>query len=754
MINPNEFIIKELPSFHPMSMEYRNFWKVQKQRSVEGHWISGIYMPGKLYNYVNFGTIKLNKNLSKQKTYGQPSLRDIEWEVFYGLTVARGFSGFRDDPTYTCLDIIRDWETFPLDLQEEYKIAFPSAFHNDSPKIYVDPLEYIKRDHLVSKGPPLFHNQASNFMLMGPRGFGKSYMLGVGVVLPEFLFDGNLYYPIDASASTNILVGAGVSRFSNETLSKTKEAFDRLPGSTTINGVTYPPPFHKTTKGSLAIGSKFVHSYKKKIGNMWQTLGTKSGIQHVSYDSPFAGIGTRNSISLVEEIGMCDDLLDIHANNVDTLKDDLNKFGTEIYIGTGGDMESGTLGAYDMFYNPPKYSILPYNDTWEHRGKIGFFLPATHGLSEHHGIKLKDEFGNTKVELAKKLLLAERAALQNQKGGSEALNKFIQYRPMVPSEIFLSKAANIFPSAELKRRLTQIEQEELYEKTALQVELYFSPTSKYNGVDYSVDTNSKLSPVVSFPLNDNASREGCVTIYELPNLFNGSTPSDAYIIGHDPYKSDDPSGGSLASIYVVKTKKYFSENGNDEIVASFIGRPYAGRQVVNEILLKLSLFYGNAKVYFENAVGNVKEYFEKTSHLHLLATQPTTILNKKASFTTNPTLIYGYPMSNQVIKREAIAYLRDWLLEEHHTEGATTYRNLDLINDPGLIKELLAFDFEVNTDRVMGLAGAIIGLNETQNQFKNSFYEDPSPTLAFLNNNIKLFKPNANIPAAAPILSR
>lgn len=199
-------------------------------------------------------------------------------------------------------------------------------------------------------------------MLMGPRGFGKSYITGVGIILPEFLLDGNLHYPADTSASTNILVGAGVSRFSNETLSKTKEAFDRLPGAITINDRTYPSPFYKRFKGSLAVGNKFVHSYQKKIGGMWKTLGTGTSIQHVSYDSPFAGIGTRNSISLVEEIGMCKDLLEIHSNNVDTLKDDLNKFGTEIYIGTGGDMGSGTLGAYDMFYNPTKYSILPYND--------------------------------------------------------------------------------------------------------------------------------------------------------------------------------------------------------------------------------------------------------------------------------------------------------------------------------------------------------------------------------------------------------
>lgn len=146
----------------------------------------------------------------------------------------------------------------------------------------------------------------------------------------------------------------------------------------------------------------------------------------------------------------------------------------------------------------------------------------------------------------------------------------------------------------------------------------------------------------------------------MPQTVGGIIPPDAYIIGHDPYKSDDPSGPSLASIFVLKSKKYFNEIGHDEVVAVYRGRPFEGRKKVNEILYKLSLFYGNAKIYFENAVGNVKEYFEKIGRLDLLATQPRTVLNKKASYaSTGSNLVYGYPMSNRYIKLEAIQYVRD-----------------------------------------------------------------------------------------------
>jgi len=144
--------------------------------------------------------------------------------------------------------------------------------------------------------------------------------------------------------------------------------------------------------------------------------------------------------------------------------------------------------------------------------------------------------------------------------------------------------------------------------------------------------------------------EGATIIYEFPYIADGSTPSDAYIIGCDPFRDNTGISGSFAAIYVMKTNKYPSTVGHNEIVATYVGRPYQGVNAVNEILYKLSLFYGNAKIYFENAVGNVKDYFEKIKRLDLLAKQPVNVLNRKASFNTTESVVYGYPMSNDKIK--------------------------------------------------------------------------------------------------------
>jgi hypothetical protein len=253
------------------------------------------------------------------------------------------------------------------------------------------------------------------------------------------------------------------------------------------------------------------------------------------------------------------------------------------------------------------------------------------------------------------------------------------------------------------------------------VTLYYDSKTQ-SGVNYKIDLKKELVPLNNFPLTKHQQkhRDGCVVIYEFPVTDSkGIVPKGQYIIGHDPYASDDPDGASLGSIYVLKTN-INRENGYSEVVASFHGRPFYGRKIVNETLHKLSLFYGEAKIFFENVRGNVKEYFEKIKRLDLLATQPQTVLNtKKASWdSSSPTRIYGYPMSNKKMKEEGILYIRDWLLEERGaTEDGRILRNLDLIPDKSLVQEMMSFNYEGNFDRIMAFMGCIIGLEETHNKY-------------------------------------
>ena len=319
----------------------------------------------------------------------------------------------------------------------------------------------------------------------------------------------------------------------------------------------------------------------------------------------------------------------------------------------------------------------------------------------------------------------------------------------MPSEVFLSRQATIFPTQEFREKERKMVENDTYQLLAKKVELYYDPTSQYCGINYKLDTDNRLQDISEYPIKETQSKEGAVVVFEFPILLDGRVPPGAYIIGHDPYATDAEQG-SMATIYVMKTSKYAMEIGHNEIVACYVGRPFAGKAAVNEILMKLSLFYGNAKIYFENNVGNVKEYFEKHKRLDLLASRPRTVLSKKAAHEGADVLEYGYPMSNQHIKKEAIGYLRDWYLEVHHEQDGKVYRHLDLIPDIGLIKESQAFNFDGNFDRVMAMCGCIIGLRETENQFKNSVYrkEDNSVDLSFITKNKALFHESLSDPTS------
>lgn len=679
----------DIPRLSPLSAEYTLYWKEQKKKSIEGTWVDGYFIPPILYFFSNFVTIRRQPSafVPSAKIYARPDTRDVEWEVFSAYTVARGFSGFEDDPNYTALTLVLN-EDIPLSFFEEH---YPSAVHNGKLKQYKDPLSLLTSHSPIPLGRPLFENPKKNLLILGSRDLGKSYWAAT-MIAHTFLFDAATKYPTDVVSPSEVVVGASVSDKSADLLKKVKDIFDHLPYTVSTPAGTFPPPFYKNYVGTFAVNSEIRAEYKKKVAGRWITAGSRSTIKHRSFnENPFAAQGTRPDLLVIEEVGLCPEFKDIYLHTVDALRRGLDQTGSLVAIGTGGDMEKGTLPVSEIFYDPDKYNFISYEDTYEHRGRIALFIPAIYSLDQ-----FRDEYGNVDHEKATAKVLEER----KKKKSSLALEQEMQYRPLKPSEMFLARSYSFFPTLELRNRLAKPF------PSSTKVELFFS-SSTHTGVDYEI--NDQLQVIDSFPY-DEPSKEGAIQIWEFPIEEDGVIPDGLYIIGCDPFKDDNPSGPSLAAIYVLKTSRY-PHLGHEEIVASYVGRPYEGKNAVNEILHKLALFY-NAKIYFENSVGNVKDYFEKVQRLDLLALQPSTVFNKKASYATDNLLVYGYPMSNQRIKMEAISYVRSFLL----TSRDDNRYNLDLIPDKALVQELIAFNMEGSFDRVMALVGCVIGLEETSNK--------------------------------------
>ena len=70
--------INGIPKMNPLSAEYINWWKYQRNCCINGVWIGGRWMPGRLYFHANFFNIERTfaKNRSR-KQLGLPDISDI-----------------------------------------------------------------------------------------------------------------------------------------------------------------------------------------------------------------------------------------------------------------------------------------------------------------------------------------------------------------------------------------------------------------------------------------------------------------------------------------------------------------------------------------------------------------------------------------------------------------------------------------------------------------------------------------------------
>jgi hypothetical protein len=696
-INNELFIEKEIVKLHPASLEYKEYWKEQKRRCIEGYWVGGKWMPGNLYFYINFWTILLNKtSASTAKSKGRPLLWDIFWEVAYNWVEARGMAGFEKQPEIITLEnTLYTFDENPELVSDEDILKARQAVPN---------VRDFMRNTTVNLGKPKYLNEAQNLIWMANRGCGKSYFAAGGVIAHEYIFDGLKDYTLASITDppkTEVLVGAGDTKYSTDLLKKVLLGIENLPGGIEINGKFYPCPFFKQSRGSLLqSGSVLEHRYSKKVGGAWKhDCGSGSFIKHVTYkDNPFAGQGTRPAVAVKEEIGMFDTLEASVEADVETQMDGTRKFGSTLLMGTGGDMEGGTQSAHKIFYAPRTYSCLAFDDTWEHKGQIGYFTPSTHGKRQY-----KDKNGNTREEFALKAELDLREKKRQGKNASSALDAHIQYNPLKPSEVFLTKTGNIFPKKELSDWLAVVENTPKYENSAFIGDLVMDEEGAVQWKpehDLPYDTN----PIRDFPVDTKRDDiEGCIVIWEHPTKDeNGNTPYGLYLAGTDPYDHDESGTPSLGSTFIYK-RFYTLGEWHNTIVAEYTGRPKA--EDYYKKLINLLLYY-NARCLYENEKKGLHQYMELKGYEWLLIDQPGYI--KDVVQDSKVQRVKGMHMSTP-LKTHGEILLKNWLEEEY----APGKLNLTKIRSVPLLKELISYNRDGNFDRAMAMLVLMYAVRET-----------------------------------------
>jgi hypothetical protein len=530
MVGYNTYNRIVIPTMNPFSRAYREFWKEEKRKCIEGTWHEGKYMPGVLYFFVNYWTIELNKTATaKVKSLGQPFLRDLEWERAYYTIESRGFSGFVDDEHVTChRGADKDYDP------DKWNILPKECFKKDGTlKKYIPARDYLFSTHTRNLGKPLFQNEARNVIDIEARGGGKSFWMSV-TVAHNFLFDGSLDYEdlLQDRPTSETLVGAIDSFYSNTLLNKVQLGLNNLPGAITYAGDAYPSPLSKAFSGSWTSGKHVIAEVDVKEGGNWTKRGSRSKIQHRSFkDNPFAANGTRPGWSVLEEIGFFDNLIDALGQLKECTADGATKFGAIWMSGTGGDMAGGaTEAAKEVFYNPEKYDCISFTDEYENNpAEIGMFMPAWKTLNQ-----FKDDTGTTIKEPAISFLEKEREKAA-QGSDKKKLNDELQQRPVIPSEAFLMTTGNVFPIADLVEHLNWLETTTDGDVIGQAGRMVVDPEG--DGDFMFKPYLKKADPVpCDYPVKSGEDHTGAVQIWEHPDE---NSQYGWYVAGNDPYDLDE-----------------------------------------------------------------------------------------------------------------------------------------------------------------------------------------------------------------------
>ncbi len=499
---------------------------------------------------------------------------------------------------------------------------------------------------------------------------------------------------------------------------------DRL-SSTTMNAVLDNMNFlnlHTEWKKARNPDTKDIVKarYQENLGGTTVWKGYMSEVRKITFkDNAFASIGLSTSIYLFEEAGTFSNLIDSFGVTKPCWVDGENKIGLCVMQGTGGSMEGGTRDFCEIFYNPRQYGFLEFNNIWEEEKSTtcGWFIPATRGKlgeykdelkrqPEKKGMSMVDEEGNDDEDLALEAIMDQRT-IARMGSNPQILKDAITQFPLTPSESFLRSSKIMFSSPEMLEWLGKLETTPSLRNSAQKGELIWQD-GKLKWMP-----NDELNYITQFPLRRDDDPTGAIVIWEHPEEVGGEIPYALYIASQDNYDMDKAENGSLGSFFVYK-RFYKAGATHDLIVAEYTGRPQRATDFY-ENCRKLSIYY-NAKCLMENMLKGYKNYMAEKNCLHYLWTQPDNVI-KEVIKDSKVQRTYGVHVSRGTSGNSGILdtmelYLREWLYTERYEENGDVTLNLHTIKSIPLLKELILYDGELNTDRVSSFMLAILQTKE------------------------------------------
>ena len=490
------------------------------------------------------------------------------------------------------------------------------------------------------------------------------------------------------TGSQNLIIGASKPDLTNITN-------DLDFGLQNVTGMFRIPRITRDWKsGEVFLGVKSKDG-DNKIHSMFRIRNTEGG------KNTEVTAGARPSSALIDEAGK-GEFAKVLAALLPGMRGAGGLRAPVLITGTGGDMEK-SKDAEIMFMSPDTNDIVAYVDEMTGK-KTGLFMPGwlradfkkPSNLGEFLNKPESEDLAKIPMlvsdkELAIKTLNEERARLAKDSDASKLL-KAMMYFPLSVDEVFLSEDHNIFPKDLL------IEQKKFLALSA--------PPCDY--VELYVDSNNKVrhkftdkKPVYNYPVRPEDNKEGVVQIWEMPL---DDVPGSIYIAATDPYKhSASAYSDSLGSTYIFKrTYDIVSDKFQNTIVAAYHGRPKSIHQWYQTT--KLLLKFYNAKTLCENQdYGFIQHLIDMNEAPFYLVPQPQFLYDIHPNTTVNRN--YGIHMTADIknyLHRCIIEYMTAVIRDDRKPNGETEQiLGVRRLIDPLLVEELLKYDPENNTDRII-----------------------------------------------------
>lgn len=727
--NISDFV-EEHPIINPETNgeAYSAYWKGVTRKIIEGKWgydynpetgLGGYrYLSPIGYMYINAWVIDMeDDDKSKSRDLKRPRLLDIVFIHVYGFHASKGFSGYELDDEYTCLwPVYKLEKKIPLTVKDGLLLehAGDTVFKPDgSYKTFVKPLDYLYRTHPKPLGRSLYHNEATNQFNIQSRRGGKSNTASCAIY-HEFLTYGKKYYDEsywNAPRGTNSSVFAAIKDKSEKFCKMVLDGANYL--NTTLGSYNGSPGyFHRSHYGSLDANDTYYHGVKvTKTINKKKQHSTKSSGATMTHmvattQNPDVGAAGAQSFDVLEEFGLMKNAKRV-LSGLEPAQTGTIKFGWSLGIGTGGNIEK-IQDTKDIMENPGNYHGNEYPDLCEGRvNPIGLFLP-----SYMTRIEFKDKNGNTDYDRAFQMELDIIQDLIN-KGDRQNLELHLMAYPLVLSHIYLGSKVNHWPISIIEpahRRMGIFKTNELIGVPGTLTMVNHATRE----VRFDPDMSGMLKPITDYNTSNYSNLEGCVVIYEPPELgleyekFYPKVYYNPYKIVYDPIK-DPESGTSLAVIYVLKGIGRDLSLMTDCIVASYIGR-LSNPNDMDQIAINLAVMYG-CRILYEQNTNTILQYAELMNFTDLLQPTPFDAL-KKALKAPKKKGSSGVHMSSE-LKQKADLWAIPWLSSfKAYSENGDKRYKVDYLCCRRLLEEFLFYDSDGNFDCISAFRLYIVWIQQ------------------------------------------